>query len=48
MRFIYGLFSSLLCLLLMAFVIGAGLDIPDWAVGLSVIIGFAGGCAGGD
>ena len=49
MRFIYGLVSFFLSILLMAFLYRAGLkDLPNWAVYLSLMIAFAGGCAGGD
>lgn len=48
MRVLYGLLSFFLSIVLMSFLIRAGLDVPDWAVGLSLMIAFAGGCAGGD
>lgn len=48
MRIIHGLVSFFFGVLLIVFLFHAGMDVPDWAVGLSLMIAFAGGCAGGD
>ena len=40
MRDLYGLLSFFLSIVLMSFLIRAGLDVPDWAVGLSLMIVF--------
>ena len=48
MRIIHGLLSFFIGVLLIVFLIRAGMDVPDWAACLSLMIAFAGGCAGGD
>jgi len=48
MRILYGIVTFFLGSMLLAFLYKAGVDIPDWAACLSLMIAFAGGCAGGD
>jgi hypothetical protein len=47
-RILYGLASCIFGMFIIALLIKAGMDIPDSVVCLSLMIAFAGGCAGGD
>ena len=48
MRILYGIISWFSGVFLLALLFKAGIDIPDWVACLSLMIAFAGGCAGGD